>query len=107
MGVPEKSETAKKLAILLPHLVQHNAEHAEDLEKWIVSAQEDGCGAASKEMKKAQALMLKIGGHLSSALDSIGGAVAHGHHYRDSHSHDHGHPHPHSHPHDHDHPHTH
>ena len=108
MGDMNTSDTAKKLAILLPHLIQHNSEHAEDLEKWIRLAEEDGCGIAAKEMKKAQSLMKKISGHLSAAAESVG---VHG--QTEAHHHDHEHSHGHDHHHDkhhdkgHDHPHHH
>ena len=96
---------AKKLAILLPHLIQHNAEHAEDLEKWIVEAGEGGCRDAAKEMKKAQALMMKIGDHLECAAGSIGAGPEHPreYHHEDGHNHDGAHGHSHHHSHDHHH----
>jgi hypothetical protein len=85
----------KKLALLLPHLIQHNDEHAEDLEKWIATADEGGCKAAAREMRKAKALMKKIGDHLKSAEGSVGISETH------PHDHAHGHAHPHTHPHAH------
>ena len=106
---------AKKLAILLPHLIRHNDEHAEDLGKWIVQAEEGTCTAAAKEMKKAQALMEKISGHLLAAAESVGvkdpahtSGREHGHHHDHEHGHDHDHGHHHDHKHtDHDHDHSH
>lgn len=91
---------AKKLAILLPHLIRHNDEHAEDLEKWIALARDGECRPASKEMKKAQALMKKISGHLSAAAESVGvhgQTEAHHHHHEYSHDHHKGHGHKHHH----------
>jgi hypothetical protein len=104
MGDSRTSETAKKLAILLPHLIRHNNEHAEELEKWIKSAEEDGCGIAAKEMKKAQSLMRKISDHLDSAAESIGADKpkmhdGHHDHHHDKHhdkNHDHSHHHHHT-----------
>jgi hypothetical protein len=102
------SDTPKKLAILLPHLIQHNSEHAEDLEKWIKIAEEDGCGVASKEMKKAQSLMEKISEHLGKAAASICAGTANpAHDHHNGHHHEHHHDHDHHHDKDHDHPHHH
>ena len=114
MGDGKGSDAAKKLAILLPHLIRHNIEHAEDLDKWIAIAGEDGCGTAAKEMKKAQALMKKISDHLTLAAESIGadapeGHVIHHDLHHDHHHHDHHHEKHHGkdHGNDHDHPHHH
>lgn len=110
MGDLNTSDTAKKLAILLPHLIQHNNEHAEDLDKWISMAEEDGCSLAAKEMKKAQSLMNKIGDHLSTAAASIGAGTAnqaHDHHCGHHHDHDHEHEKHHDKDHDHSHHHPH
>jgi len=87
MGDSKESPTAKKLTILLPHLLTHNDEHAREMGKWSKKAEEDGHAAVAEELKKAFTEMGKISDHLKTAITLLGGEVTDNH----KHPHDHHH----------------
>lgn len=85
----KESTTAKKLMILLPHLLTHNDEHAREIEKWCKKAEEDGSSAVAEELKKAFIEMEKISGHLKSAITLLGIEVVDDDHHHHPHNHHH------------------
>jgi hypothetical protein len=58
-----------KLRILLPHWVEHNAEHAGEFRQWATRA-----GAAREYMEAAADALERANEALQSALASLGGA---------------------------------
>ena len=63
-----------KLRALLPHWIEHNAEHAAEFRTWVGLA-----GEAGPQIEKAAAAMEASNGELASALAKLGGPLAHHH----------------------------
>ena len=62
-----------KLAHLLPHWVEHNDSHVEQLEEWAAKAREAGLGAAAREIEAAGRAMKQANVHLQDALAGLPG----------------------------------
>jgi hypothetical protein len=75
----------EKLRILLPHWMEHNAEHASEFRAWAERA-----GPAAEDFLAAANLVESANGSLASALAKLGGALAdkHGHHHPHDHNDD-------------------
>jgi hypothetical protein len=68
-----------KLRVLLPHWIEHNAEHAADFRTWAGRA-----GEAESEVEAAAVHMEAANESLASALAKLGGPIAgpdHDHHH--------------------------
>ena len=74
-----------KLRALLPHWIEHNAEHAAEFRRWAHLA-----GQAEADIEAAAAQMEAANASLAAALEKLGGPLEQHHH-----SHDHNHPHEH------------
>lgn len=59
-----------KLRILLSHWIEHNKEHAEELQRWVEKA-----GAASGNISLAAQYMNKASEALRTALNRLGGEM--------------------------------
>jgi len=66
-----------KLRILLPHWVEHNAEHAESFRKWAGRARELGLEAVAEKIELAVERMAACNEALSAALKAL--EERHGH----------------------------
>jgi hypothetical protein len=68
-----------KLRALLPHWIEHNAEHAAEFRRWAQSA-----GDAAADIEAAAAQVEAANETLAAALEKMGGAAAYyqveGHH---------------------------
>jgi EAL domain-containing protein (putative c-di-GMP-specific phosphodiesterase class I) len=60
-----------KLHILLPHWIEHNAEHAESLREWAGRARELGLEAVAEQIEVAVERMTACNEALSAALEEL------------------------------------
>jgi hypothetical protein len=67
----DDSDHLKKLSVMLPHWIEHNAEHAQEFRKWA-----DGAGSAARSLEQAAGLLEQANLSLSSALESVNAASA-------------------------------
>jgi len=102
-----QSYQAGQLRKLLPHWVEHTADHAGEISLWRSRLEGQLNEAVVEQLRVAEAMMLAARQALVMAgealMEAPGGAdTEHGH----THSHDHAHPHDHEgeHTHDHEHP---
>jgi hypothetical protein len=59
----------EKLKVLLPHWIEHNAEHADELRSWADSMQHGGQVYVAKRLSAAAASLQMAGDHLSKLLE--------------------------------------
>jgi hypothetical protein len=59
-GENEKT-VLEKLAVLLPHFISHNEEHAAELEKWAVRSEGEGGGQVALDLRRAAKHMKQSG----------------------------------------------
>ncbi len=59
----------EKLRVLIPHWIEHNAEHAEEFRRWAEQA-----GAARADLEAAADALEAASDHLRAALEKLGGA---------------------------------
>ena len=59
----------EKLRVLIPHWMEHNAEHAEEFRRWAQQA-----GEAAGEILAAAEAMQRVNAALSNALEKLGGS---------------------------------
>ncbi|HIC90059.1 MAG TPA: hypothetical protein EYP04_11755 [Anaerolineae bacterium] len=59
-----------KLRVLLPHWIEHNAEHADEFRRWAEQA-----GEAKSDILAAAEQMQQVNARLTSALEKLGGAL--------------------------------
>jgi predicted RNA-binding protein len=64
-----------KLQLLLPHWIEHNAEHADEMRSWAESMQHGGKVDVAKALFAAAASLENAGDHLSKLLDEVGGVA--------------------------------
>jgi hypothetical protein len=64
----------EKLRVLLPHWIEHNAEHAAEFRAWAPSAVD-----ASEDILAAAGAMEDANQALQAALDKLGGPAMPGH----------------------------
>ena len=67
----------EKLQLLLPHWIEHNAEHADELRSWADLIQLSGRVDVAERLFAAAALLEEAGGQLSRLLDEAGGVAGH------------------------------
>jgi phosphoglycerate-specific signal transduction histidine kinase len=61
----------KKLAVLLPHWTEHNAEHAEEFREWAQRAEVAGRGEAAAHIRAAAAALEQANQALAAALRDL------------------------------------
>jgi hypothetical protein len=67
-----------KLRTLLPHWIEHNAEHAADFRRWAGMA-----GEAEADIEAAATQMEAANDALAAALEKLGGSMGnHDHHHQ-------------------------
>jgi hypothetical protein len=64
----------EKLRVLIPHWIEHNEEHAEEIRQWAERA-----GKAAPDLMAAAEAMQQVNQHLGVALEKLGGALPHPH----------------------------
>jgi len=65
------SDDLAKLRILLPHLIEHNDEHAASFREWAERARELGLEAVAKQREVAVERMAACGQALTAALKAM------------------------------------
>jgi predicted RNA-binding protein len=68
----------EKLQLLLPHWIEHNAEHADELRSWADLIQHSGKVDVAKRLSDAAASLQNAGDHLSKLLEEASGVAGHG-----------------------------
>ena len=66
-----------KLQVLLPHWIEHNAEHADELRSWADSIQNSGKEDVAKGLHAAAASLQTAGDHLSKLLGEVSEVAGH------------------------------
>ena len=66
-----------KLRMLLPHWIEHNAEHAAEFQKWV-----DQAGPARDALLDAAGLVQDANNQLQAALEQLGGPLEMDHSHR-------------------------
>lgn len=61
----------KKLAVLLPHWSEHNAEHAEEFREWAQRAEAAGRSATAQHIREAAAALEQANQALAAAIRSL------------------------------------
>ena len=67
----EDDSVRGRLQTLLPYLITHNQNHAEDIDKWIKKTREAGCQEAANELKITFDLFNEINDHFNKALSCL------------------------------------
>jgi hypothetical protein len=67
----ERSPELDKLAIILPHLIHHNNEHARGMKKWIDVAQHAGAKGSAAALSRARSHLEKAGKEFGAALRKL------------------------------------
>jgi predicted RNA-binding protein len=67
----------EKLGLLLPHWIEHNAEHADELRSWADTMQHSGKVDVAEELSAAAASLENAGDHLSKLLEKANGVAGH------------------------------
>jgi len=67
----------EKLKVLLPHWIEHNAEHNAELRSWADSMQHGDQVDVAKRLSAAAASLENAGDHLSKLLEKVGGVARH------------------------------
>ncbi|MGB9712610.1 MAG: hypothetical protein ACP5J5_00630 [Dissulfurimicrobium sp.] len=80
----------EKLRILLPHLIEHNEEHAREFLRWTSVLEEAGMPDAAAALKKAAFSSGDVTKHLKTAMNLAGGPIS-GHEIGRHHHHHHEH----------------
>jgi hypothetical protein len=65
---------ADKLRVLIPHWIEHNAEHADEFCRWAKQA-----GDAAPDILAAATAIAHANESLATALEKLGGALSHHH----------------------------
>lgn len=79
-GDPERQELLSKLRVLLPHWIEHNAEHAESFRKWADRARAAGDKHLAVHIEEAARRIEAANDDLEGVLQHIGtGASDHTH----------------------------
>jgi ribosomal protein L16/L10AE len=70
----------EKLRVLLPHWIEHNAEHAAEFREWAERVRQAEHGDAAWEVRVAAENLEAANDALEAALEKLGGPLAHHHH---------------------------
>jgi hypothetical protein len=62
----------EKLQLLLPHWIEHHAEHASELRTWAERIQLAGEADVAEKLLAAAASLQQAGDHLANLLDEFG-----------------------------------
>jgi hypothetical protein len=62
----------EKLQVLLPHWIEHHAEHADELRAWAERIQLAGKADVAEKLLAAAASLQQAGDQLSNLLDEFG-----------------------------------
>lgn len=73
-GTAEGAELLEKLRVLLPHWIEHNAEHAESFCKWAEQARAAGEGHVADHIEEAATRMEEANRDLTGAVAHMGAA---------------------------------
>jgi hypothetical protein len=65
----------EKLRALLPHWIEHNAQHASEFERWADTADQAGHSVAAEQIRQATQQVQQANDKLQKALDMLGGPV--------------------------------
>ncbi|GAB4410701.1 MAG: hypothetical protein Kow00123_24340 [Anaerolineales bacterium] len=65
----------KKLAVLLPHWAEHNAEHAEEFREWAQRAEAAGRTVAAQRIREAAAALEQANEALAGAMRDLQSAA--------------------------------
>lgn len=68
----ESGELLNKLRVLLPHWIEHNAEHAESFCAWAEQARAAGAGHLADHIEEAAARMEAANRDLAGAVEHLG-----------------------------------
>lgn len=80
----------EKFRTILPHLIEHNDEHAKEFLRWIAVLEEAGLSDAASALKKAILSSEEVTKYLKAAMELAGGPLSgHEHHHGHHHDHDH------------------
>ena len=60
-----------KLRIMLPHWIEHQVEHARELQTWAKRLQQAGQKDGADRLLAAANMLQQAGDHLSSLLDAV------------------------------------
>ena len=60
-----------KVRVLVPHWMEHNAEHAEAFREWAERARQAGAPEAGDDIVRAAAAMEQSNQHLRAALERM------------------------------------
>jgi hypothetical protein len=83
----EREELTSKLSVLLPHWIEHNAEHAESFCTWAERARAAGDGHLAAHIEEAASKIEAANRDLGGAIEHIGAATSD--HHRLDHEHVH------------------
>ena len=72
----------EKLQVLLPHWIEHYAEHAGELRTWAERIQHAGQADVAERLLAAAASLQQAGEHLSDLLNQIGAVTETGENIR-------------------------
>jgi predicted RNA-binding protein len=67
----------EKLQLLLPHWIEHNGEHADELRSWADSMRHSGKVDVAERLFAAAASLENAGDHLSKLLEEASGVTGH------------------------------
>ncbi|MDH7488167.1 MAG: hypothetical protein QHH80_01495 [Anaerolineae bacterium] len=70
-----EKDDLKKLAVLLPHWAEHNAEHAEEFRQWAQRAEAAGQTVAAQRIREAAAALEQANQALAAAMRDIPSAA--------------------------------
>jgi hypothetical protein len=64
----------EKLRVLIPHWIEHNNEHASEIQRWA-----EATGIVAQDLLAAVEAIHQVNQTLAMALEKVGGAVPHPH----------------------------
>jgi predicted RNA-binding protein len=77
IGEETAMKDLEKLRVLLPHWIEHNAEHANELRSWADSMQHSGKVDVAERLFAAVASLQKASDQLSRLLEEASGVAGH------------------------------
>ena len=82
----EGAELLRKLGVLLPHWIEHNAEHAGSFRAWAEEARASGAEHLAAHIEEAARRTEVTNGHLEGAVEHVDASISdhgplHHHHF--------------------------
>lgn len=82
----EGAELLRKLGVLLPHWIEHNAEHAGSFRAWAEEARASGAEHLAAHIEEAARRTEVTNGHLEGAVEQVDASISnhgplHHHHF--------------------------